>query len=67
MERFRGDFESQASLAAVLSDWFEALKIGISRVPMVMFGNRKAVTGVVSTDVYRRMIDDMLVDFPAED
>jgi predicted DsbA family dithiol-disulfide isomerase len=67
MERFRGDFESEASLAAVLSDWFEAQKIGISRVPTVMFGDRRAVTGVVSADVYRRMIDDMLTDFPSED
>lgn len=60
MPRFRADYESQASEAAVLADQAEAHRLGISGTPTVVFNDKRALSGAVPVEVYRRAIDNLL-------
>jgi putative protein-disulfide isomerase len=60
MARFRVDFESPRSEAAVWADRDEAHRLGISGTPTVVFNNTWVLTGAVPVEVYRRVIDRLL-------
>jgi len=60
MERFRADFQSRASLEAVLQDRQEALALGVNATPTVVFNGKWVLPGAVPVDLYRRVINDLL-------
>ncbi len=61
MTRFRADYQSEASLEAVLRDRQEALAMGIGATPTVVFNEKWVLAGAVPIELYRRVIDDLLV------
>lgn len=60
MPRFRADYESEASEAAVMADREEAHRLGISATPTVVFNDKWVLSGAVPVEAYRRVIDSLL-------
>lgn len=60
MERFKANFESEASLEAVWQDQQEALRLGVNATPTVVFNGKWILPGAVPLEVYRRVLDDLL-------
>lgn len=60
MARFRTDFESPRSEAAVLADRDQAHRLGISGTPTVVFNDKWVLSGALPVEAYRRVIDNLL-------
>lgn len=62
MHRFRADYESPASEAAVLADQAEAHRLGISGTPTVVYNDKGVLSGAVPVERYRKVIDNLLTE-----
>ena len=60
LERFEADLDSESTLQAVLQDQQEAFELDISATPTVVLNGKWVLSGAVSLEVYRQVIDDLL-------